>query len=351
MTPFHLDDAIAGCIIGTAVGDAIGLPAEGLSRRRQRRLFGVLREHRFLAARGMVSDDTEHTCLVAEALACSVGEPTAFERELAARLRWWLAALPAGVGFATARALIRLCLGVPPHRSGVFSAGNGPAMRSALLGVCYGADRPRLRALVRVSTRLTHTDPKAEWSAYAVALAASWRDDGAAYQQALAAELGEAATEFLALTDAAIRSVDKGESTEQFADSLGLQRGVTGYCFHTVPVALHAWLRHPEDCRAAVLAAVHCGGDTDTTGAIVGAIAGARVGVDGIPGDWLSGIVEWPRTVDRMRALAQQLAVCMESGHPQNPLPVSFPGTLLRNAFFTAVAVVHVARRVLPPYY
>ena len=143
----------------------------------------------------------------------------------------------------------------------------------------------------------------------------------------------------------------RGESTEQFVDSLGLQRGVSGYCLHTVPAALHAWLRHPEDCRAAVLAVIHCGGDTDTTGAIVGAITGAHVGVVGIPGDWLSGIVEWPRTMDRMRALAHQLADAIETNRAQTPPSVSFPGTLLRNGFFTAVAVVHVARRMLPPYY
>ena len=68
--------------------------------------------------------------------------------------------------------IIKLWLGFPATRSGVFSAGNGPAMRAALLGVCYGNDVPRLRALVRASTRITHTDPKAEYGALTVALAA-----------------------------------------------------------------------------------------------------------------------------------------------------------------------------------
>ena len=62
----NLKQALVGTILGTAVGDAIGLPREGLSPARARRLFGdpPLR-HRFLLGRGMISDDTEHTCMVA----------------------------------------------------------------------------------------------------------------------------------------------------------------------------------------------------------------------------------------------------------------------------------------------
>lgn len=295
----------------------------------------------------MVSDDTEHTCLVAEALICSAGDLAAFEEHLAKGLRWWLASLPAGVGFATLRAVMRLWLGISPTRAGVFSAGNGPAMRSAVIGVRYGAQRDRMRALVRVSTRLTHTDPKAEWAAFAVALAASMPADGGAFQAALAEALGDEAAEFLDLTGAAVQSAESGETTEHFADSLGLRRGVSGYCFHTVPVAIHAWLSHPGDFRGAVLAAIRCGGDTDTTGAITGAIVGSAVGEDGLPNDWLAGLIEWPRSVERMRALAGQLAAC---DHVEVRPSIPFASTLLRNVFFTAVVIVHVLRRLLPPY-
>ena len=154
-------DAIVGCLLGTAVGDAIGLPSEGLSPQRQRRLFTNIDSHRLLFARGMTSDDTEHTCLLANALIESAGDEGIFQRELAHGLRTWLLTLPAGVGLATLRATIKLCIGVGPQHSGVFSAGNGPAMRSALIGVCYGQDQMRMRRLVSISTRITHTDPKA----------------------------------------------------------------------------------------------------------------------------------------------------------------------------------------------
>ena len=136
-----LRKAFVGVLTGTAVGDALGLPAEGMSRQRlQRRWHGQWR-HRFLFGRGMVSDDTEHTLFVAQALLAHPNDPVAFQRCLAWKLRLWLLGIPAGIGFATLRAILKLWLGFPPTRSGVHSAGNGPAMRSAIIGA-YFFDEP-----------------------------------------------------------------------------------------------------------------------------------------------------------------------------------------------------------------
>jgi ADP-ribosyl-[dinitrogen reductase] hydrolase len=349
-----LKNAIEGCILGTALGDSIGLPVEGLSRQRQQRMYPNLSGHHFLFGRGMVSDDTEHTCIVAEALAASAGDSVVFRNQMAIGLRWWLLALPAGVGLATLRATIRLWFGVPPDRSGVFSAGNGPAMRSALLGVCFSAQREKMREFSRVSARLTHTDPKAEWSAFAVSLAASHSLEGHVsperYQADLAHELGAEAGEFLGLVNAVVSSVRSGETTGQFATSIGLGDGVSGYCFHSVPVALHAWLTHPFDYRAAVLSAIQCGGDTDTVGAITGAIVGARVGAGGLPQDWLSELAEWPRTPAWMTSLSIALADAMDCKQFRSTPKVTFGAVIVRNLFFTLVALAHGFRRLLPPF-
>ena len=68
-----------------------------------------------------------------------------------------------------------------------------------------------------------------------------------------------------------------GRTTEEFAADLGLARGVSGYMYHTVPVAIYAWLRYPDDYRSVVQSAIRCGGDTDTVAAITGAVwSGAR---------------------------------------------------------------------------
>ncbi len=349
------EQAIIGCLLGTAVGDAVGLACEGLSRRRQTRLFPHLDGPRLLGRRGMVSDDTEHTCLIAQALIESAGEPEAFPRALARRLRVWLLGLPAGVGWATLRATLKLCVGVPPSHSGVPSAGNGPAMRSALLGVCYGNDPARLRALVKASARLTHTDPRAEVGALAVALAAHLASEAPAdlpgtFLYTLDGLLWGADAGFLDLARRVADSVHAGETTQTFAASLGAEGYVSGYVYQTVPVVLHAWLCFPRDYRQAFLSVVHCGGDTDTTGAIVGAIVGAAVGQDGIPAEWRVALWEWPRTVAWMTRLGAQLAAVCADGQPQRPLSLPFLPLLARNLVFAAVVLTHGFRRLLPPY-
>ena len=130
--------------------------------------------HRLLFGRGMLSDDTEHSLFVAQSLLRYPDDAEAFQHRLAWHLRWWFAALPAGIGMATARASLNLWLGFPPTRSGVFSAGNGPAMRSALIGGYFHEQPKMLHRFVLASTQLTHTDPKADVGAEAVARLAAW---------------------------------------------------------------------------------------------------------------------------------------------------------------------------------
>src|SRR5688572_3354564 len=147
-------ESLLGCLLGGALGDSVGLWCEGISARRQFRLNpGPLRQ-RLLFGRGMVSDDTDHAVMTAQALVVSAGDPDRFLRSLAWRLRGWLLMLPAGIGSATLRAVVKLWLGVPPSRSGVYSAGNGPCMRAPILGVGFADAPDRLFELVRRSTRV-----------------------------------------------------------------------------------------------------------------------------------------------------------------------------------------------------
>lgn len=338
------------------MGDALGLPGEGLSKQRQRRLLGPISGHRFLFGRGMFSDDTEHTLLTAQALIASGGDPEKFTRYLANGLRRWIILLPPGVGKATALSCLKLLVGVSPQRSGTFSAGNGPAMRTALLGVCNGGDSRHLRALVRESARLTHTDPKAEYGALAVAVAAYLATSGELSPTLFLKRLQEVlprnndATELMELLAKAARSVEAGETTECFAVTNQMPNGISGYMYQTVPAALHAALSHPHDFEAAVSSIIACGGDTDTSAAIVGGIVGAGVGADEIPSAWRAGLAEWPCGIAWQERLANQLAGVVKSGSAEKViLPPAF-ALLARNLFFLSVVLYHGLRRVLPPY-
>ncbi|MGH7139630.1 MAG: ADP-ribosylglycohydrolase family protein [Pirellulales bacterium] len=347
--------ALVGSLLGAAVGDALGLPYEGLSPRRAARLLGAPTQYRLLPRRGMVSDDTEHACMVAQALIASGDDADRFANELAWRLRRWLLGLPAGIGLATLKASVRLCLGISPQRSGVFSAGNGPAMRSALLGAAID-DLEELKRFVRVSTRITHTDPKAEWGALAVALASRAASQTSPVEpHGFARELRSlvnepGAEELHGLVDKVADSVAGGACTESFAASLGLGSGVSGYIYHTVPVVLHAWLANADDFSAAVTATIRCGGDADTMAAITGGIVGSATGKEAIPADWLAHLVEWPRTVAWMERLALALYEARVTRSSSSPPRLPAYGVLPRNAIFAGTVLAHGFRRLLPPY-
>jgi ADP-ribosylglycohydrolase len=302
----------------------------------------------------MISDDTEHTCMVAQSLIDAVGEVPKFTRTFARRLRWWILALPAGVGKATARSGIKLWIGASPKNAGVFSAGNGPAMRAAIFGAALN-DVPSMLEFVRACSRLTHSDRKAEYGAIAVALAAKHSRDNANVDANLWLDevvdaVGEGGAELIDLLRKAMQSVGAGETPQTFAGSLGLDRGVTGYTYHTVPVAIHAWLSNPNDYRKAVTSIIECGGDADTTAAIVGGILGAGVGPDGIPGEWLDGIWEWPRSVSWMQRLGDALANSLAGDHSVKSPTVNPIAVLLRNLLFLFVVLFHGFRRLAPPY-
>ncbi|AMV27194.1 ADP-ribosyl-[dinitrogen reductase] glycohydrolase [Gemmata sp. SH-PL17] len=353
-------DAIIGSVLGLAVGDALGLPCENLSPRRAKKLFPHLDRYQFFFRRGLFSDDTEHSCLTGQALLVSGGDAVKFQRDLARRLRWWAAGIPAGTGRATIRACAKLWLGWAPDRSGVFSAGNGPAMRVPILGLCFGPDPERLKHFVRMSTRITHTDPKAEVGALAVAWAtyhaAKTRTETLSEPAQFLAELREllgvepAAEPLLESLEVAGKNLHLGRTTEEFALDLGLKRGATGYMYHTVPVALYAWLRYPDDFRTAVQSAIRCGGDTDTTAAITGSLVGARVGKAGIPAEWLRGAIDWPRSVRWVEKLAGRVAEGKWLSTPQHAEPLAVWALPIRNAVFFVWVLVHAARRLLPPY-
>jgi len=350
--------ALEGLLLGTAVGDALGLPLEGLSPLRARRLFGDgPLSHRLLLGHGMVSDDTEHACMTAQALLAARGDPQRFARSLAWRLRLWFLGLPAGLGLATLRSILRLWIGFSPAKSGVWSAGNGPAMRAPILGVCLGDDPEQMRAFVRASTRLTHSDPRAYEGALVVARAAylsahapfttrtGVEED--AVGQILERLMGDVEGEELRANLTLVGThLQKGSSPATLAQELGLESGVTGYINHTVPVAIFCWLRSPTNFRRALCDVIALGGDADTTGAIAGALVGAATGPDSIPQEWRDGLLEWPRSRQWMHSLAMRLAENDDAG----PLAIFWPGIIIRNALFTATVLTHGFRRLFPPY-
>jgi ADP-ribosyl-[dinitrogen reductase] hydrolase len=338
-----LADRYIGCLIGTAVGDSLLLPAEGLSRATIARRFpGPLRQ-RLMFGRGMVSDDTEHAFLTTQALLAAGDDADRFAHALARRLRWWLIALPGGCGMATGKGLLRSWLGFRPARSGVRSAGNGPAMRSAIIGLRWAHDPERLKSFVTASTVITHRDDRALIAALAVALAAAHTVQQGDVEELWTAWRGlsddPAWSGIIAMLE---RRYVQAASVDEVAAELGCPTYVSGYALHSVPLALFAWLRHRDDPTACLQAILRCGGDTDTIGAIAGAVLGADGRLETFPRAWHETIVAWPLSLDRLRAAAQALAA------GGRPVTWWWPLQPLRNVLFLVVVLVHGVRRLLP---
>lgn len=343
-------EQIVGCLLGGAVGDAIGLPYEGLSRDAiAARVGAAPLRHALIGGRGMLSDDTEHACVTAQALLAGGGDPRRFMHSLAWRLRGWLLGMPAAVGLGTLRALIKLWCGWSPERSGVHSAGNGAAMRAAILGACLGADEVRMVAHVERSTRMTHRDPRALAGALAVARAAGQIvHHGAAPGEILDRIMGASDDpELRAALELAREHHRRGASPADYAAALGQGAGVSGYIHHTVPIALYCWLSAANDVRATVEHAVRLGGDTDTVAAIAGGLTGASVGAQGVPADWLAGLWEAPRSPRWIGRLGERLAEAYLEGRPARPLALRWPLLIVRNLLFTIVVLGHGFSRLL----
>ena len=262
------------------------------------------------------------------------GDVRRFRRSLAWKLRWWFLALPGGVGLGTARACIRLWLGWPPTRSGVISAGNGPAMRAPLLGAHFCRDEALRRAFVEASTLMTHRDQRALIAAQAVAQVAAAFARGeepddlpagdAQWQERLAAINNHLA---------------RGASVDDLARSLGQEKGISGYAYNTVPMVIFAVLRHRDDPRRALESLLDCGGDTDTTGAIAGGLLGIR---HAFPDEWVGKISNGPLSVAVLRRADAALAA------GGAPVRWTWPLVPVRNLFFIAVVLLHGLRRLLP---
>ncbi|MEZ6123015.1 MAG: ADP-ribosylglycohydrolase family protein [Planctomycetaceae bacterium] len=347
-------ESIIGSLLGTSVGDALGLPYEGLTPQRAKRILGPPDRCRLVFGRGMFSDDTEHTCMVAQSLIKSGFREDEFQADFARRLKWWLAGCPAGVGFATLRSILKLWLGWPPGRSGVDSAGNGPAMRAPLFGAVLD-DPPDILDFVRLSTVVTHQDPRAFHGAATVALAAlaartQYNSEPHQFPSWVRSLLGPEAEELHDLLDEVAESVAGCETTRDFAERKGMSRGISGYVLQTVPIAIHAWLSHRNSFRSTVMSVIECGGDADTTAAIVGGITGAAVGTAGIPPSWILQICDRPRSVEWIRTLGRQLAECVQDPkhHPQQPVTIPAVPLLCRNVLFAIIVIGHGFRRIFP---
>jgi poly(ADP-ribose) glycohydrolase ARH3 len=187
---------------------------------------------------------------------------------------------------------------------GVGSFGDGAAMRAAPIALYYSLNEcEEMVEQVRLCSTVTHTHPcgisGAILQAYCVLLALNDVPSGEWIMRCLSLPLEGA---FTIQLEAIRACVERPCSLHESAASIG-----TGaQALEAVPAALFSVLRNPGSFSEALLWAVGMGGDTDTIGAMAGAIAGAKFGMEGIPREWLAQLENGEEGKDFLLSLARR---------------------------------------------
>ncbi len=311
LTPLAFDPAIdyrdkyRGALLGVAIGDALGRPAEGRPPEVIRQRFGNLDSfhpwHGWQGGpKGTFTDDTELTIALAESLIERQGmDPVDFGRRCVA----WLP-VGRGKGAATTEACERLAEGVSWEEAGSPSAGNGAAMRAAPIGLLHPADVDHLRHAAALSAVVTHAHPTAVLSTIALAFLVADLLHTPPGRLDIEGLLGRLRSVTEDLPDPPLPERKPGHSTVELLPRLRemgdrLDRTpeeLFSYTYNgafvseSLAAALWCFLRSPDDPARVVITAANGGYDADTVGAMAGALAGACNGATAWPSDWLDDL-------------------------------------------------------------
>ncbi|GAA3447458.1 ADP-ribosylglycohydrolase family protein [Planomonospora venezuelensis] len=323
---------VRGCLLGGAVGDALGNPVEFMSLAQIRAKFGQAGLTAMIETD--VTDDTQMTLFTAEGLIrarLNGGDPVASVHQ--AYLRWFdtqnrPAPAPEDGGFRTGwlrthewlyarRAPGNACLsglrsritprppGSPLGRGPVNpdSKGCGTVMRSAPFGLLRGCLPGDPVPLAVAAARLTHGHPTAAIASGALAhlvdrlVRGDSLAEATASTESMLSAFDKQGAEHRETGDAlraAVRLAGAGAPTAEKVESLG-----AGWIAEeALAVALYCALAEPDPRRALLLAVNHSG-DADSTGAICGNIVGAAYGEAALPADWAHA-VEGRETILRL---------------------------------------------------
>jgi ADP-ribosyl-[dinitrogen reductase] hydrolase len=290
---------VLGGLFGACVGDALGLPVQFASRkeRKMKPVTGMSGYGAFDEPPGTWSDDSSLTFCLAESLCRGYDLNDIAERFVKWRFEgYWT---PFGeafdIGVTTDNAMKRLRSGSGPHRSGDTGEecnGNGSLMRILPLAFAVlNLETPDRFRMVHEVSAITHAHPRSLLACGIYVQAALGLLEGMTPADAVEKMKGPVMEYY-------------GEEPELIHFSRILENGVeafaalpedgirsSGYVVHTLEAALWCLL-NSRSYEETVLEAANLGGDTDTTAAVAGGLAGIRFGFAGIPKPWVEVIAK-----------------------------------------------------------
>lgn len=290
-----LQDRFRGCLVGLAVGDALGAASEFMKEPEVRECYGILCDYRSANgfAAGEFTDDTSLALAIAE----SIIETDSIDVEsISDNFIQWMRVDGRGIGNLTLDALTLIEEGMSPaqaghrawERSGKKAAGNGAVMRCAPVALYDWRDLEELTHDSILVSQITHYDPKCCWSCVAVNSAISAILSGEQDPLQAAVESIEGAN--AELESALVAAVDED------VHGMRLDGEDMGYTVLTTQAAFAA-LRQFGSYEDGIVAIVNKGGDADTNAAVTGALLGAKFGFSAIPKRWLEGLSDRDRVI------------------------------------------------------
>jgi len=298
-----------GALYGLAIGDALGMPTQSLSRAEVVARYGPLVStfwpgppgHPLAAGlpAGAITDDTEQAVLLARLIVEGGGEVDA--GELAGQLLAWEESMRARgsldlLGPSSRRALAALAAGAGVDEAGRYGVTNGAAMRVTPVGVATpSVDLGLLVDRVAGASQVTHNTGIALAGAAAVAAAVSAGIDRFPLADAIAlavsaAESAAGRGHWVAGADVGSRitwavGLVAGLGQDQVIDTVYRLVGTSLATQESVPAAFAVLAAVPDDPWRAGRLAASLGGDCDTIAAMAGAIAGACHGAGSFPAE------------------------------------------------------------------
>ena len=305
-----LESRALGCLVGLAVGNVLGLAVESRSRSEVRSRLGASGPFKRLPTeeRDRVWDDdlamamALSECLVALPLGATHLDTSAIRSAYLA----WLRTGSRGIGTLTQEVLIKTAAGEARAAERVWQSrcgwgqrplGNGSAMRIAPLGLAFAGDPARIADLASQDAAITHWDPACRQSAAAIALLTA------------ALVRGEADPISFAMAQASPIDADVAKAWQPMSLQALKTRGIDGQDMGSTLLALTvavSVLKSGMPYAEALPWVIRQGGDTDTNGAIVGALLGARDGFAAIPENWRQCVSAENRILEVGRQLLQR---------------------------------------------
>lgn len=304
-------DRLRGCVLGAAVGDALGMPLEFRARSADHALVRDMQAGRLAA--GHFTDDTEMALALAESL---LAHKPLDPEDLAGRFLAWYLAHPADVGIQTGAVLARIKAGeswdkaaTKVHHADPEAASNGSLMRAWPVAIAHHDQPEDILVDSYRQSYVTH--------AHRDCLSASAFVCATIFHLIHGTPLDHAtvlASTVVHMADALWQVIEEAPSKTR-ADLPN-----SGWVHHTLASAIWA-VSTTDSFEEAVIQAANLGGDADTAASVAGALAGAQYGLSAIPERWLDHLHgEWPLgsgTIWKAKQLIDLADRLAEGGQPE----------------------------------